>query len=337
MPNALQVVGFFCALLIAYPAIAWLERRSALDVLRPYRLLRTPLLPLADVLKHLAKRGSIPAEADAFQMRLAPFIGLLPVVLVIAALPVAPVVDGPTQVSLTDGSAPILMPFAFLLLSTLGIAFGGAGSGNPLALLTSLRLCLVRISTLLTSVIACLSIARLSHSPTLSGVVMGQLAPLSKWTGALPAWGILASPLAFATALLSLALLAQRMHRSRMDHLHDLEESYVAKISGPLLLVTRVFEILDLFAGACLLTVFFLGGWSLPGLDVTEALPSLNIGLLHAAVFLGKAIALSAAIVFLRRGLPSFSAGQLWRLVWLILLPTATLSFFLPLSAFLPG
>jgi|GEM_PF-1930905 len=337
MPHALQVFGFFGAVLIAYPAIAWLERRSTADVFRPTRLLQSPLQPLADVLKLLGKRGPIPENADRVLMRTGPFFGAFAVLMVMAVLPVAPLVTQGAQVGLTDGSAPLLLPFAFLLLSTCAIAFGGAGSGNPLALLTALRLSLVRVSTLVTALVACLAIVRVGRTSAMNGIVAAQQQALSTETAATPAWGVLTSPVSFAVALLCFALLAQGMHRSREGRPHDLGESYVAQMTGPLQLATRVFEVLDVFACASLLCVVFFGGWSIPfvddGLSTTTTTTD---ALLRAGVFMAKSIGLSAGIVFLRRALPSFAPGQLWRFVWLVLLPIAVFSIFVPLAVFLP-
>ena len=82
-----------------------------------------------------------------------------------------------------------------------------------------------------------------------------------------------------------------------------------------MLLGHRVFESLDLVAGASILAVLFLGAWHVPLLAVPEAL-----------VTVVKILVVLVAIVVVRNALPVLTPAVALRLCWIVLLPLAVLA-----------
>lgn len=297
-----RALATFSAALIALPVVAWIEglrgsRTTAVSGVVS-RGPRGALTALASAVKLLEKRSPRTLEADRLLHALAPALGLIPTVALLAILPLTP----------TDPvDAPLPMALAMPLLSTGAIALAGIGGGNKLAQLSALRLVVLRLSVVVVVAVGAVGSVLVAGSLDLAEMVTAQSRSL---VGVLPRWGVLLDAPGFFASVLALAIHAQHVVRART--VPSLAEPWHGEATGPVLLGHRVFESLDLLAGAALIAVLYLGGWHLPFLGDGGAL----------ATILKVGLAL-AAIVAVRNLIPAATPGVAVRLCWTVLVPIA--------------
>jgi NADH-quinone oxidoreductase subunit H len=299
-----RALGTVLAALIALPIVAWLEglRGRSAPTASPGVVNgpRGALTALAAAIKLLEKRAPRAPGADRLLHTTAPILALVPTLSVLAVIPLSPV--DPVAATL-----PFLL--ALLLVSTGAIALAGYSGGSSLAHLAGLRLVALRLSVLVVIAACALAPAHAAATVDLLGLVAAQAQPL---IGPIPRWGAIVAPTSFLAALLAFAIHAQHVLRARTEP--SLADTWLGDAIGPVLLGHRVFESLDLVAGACVLAVVFLGGWHLPGLPLPFAVASI----------LKVALAL-IAIVVARNTLPALTPAVALRVCWIVLLPMAVL------------
>lgn len=299
----LRAVGTIVVALLALPFVAWLEGlrgRSAPGAL-PGVVAgpRGASTAWATAIKLLEKRAPRTAGTDRLLHAAAPVLAVIPTLAVPAIMPLQR--DDPVM-----ATVPFIL--ALSLLSTGAVALAGWGSGNRLAHLAALRLVALRSSVLIVIAASSLAMVRDAGSLDLGAVVETQARVL---VGLVPRWGVLIAPTAFFAALVALAMHAQLMSRARSEP--SLAEPWFGGATGPVLLGHRVFESLDLLAGACLLAVIFLGGWHLPLGELPGPL-----------VTIGKVALALALIVGVRNALPtSLTTALAVRICFIGLLPLA--------------
>lgn len=306
--------------LLLYPPVAWLDRWAQRAPGDPTPLPLSPLLPLANAVKLLQKRAALSSSADRLVHVAAPLFSLLPSLCALATVPLAPAVTTTTGASVRlgvargEGTLPVAL--ALLLLATSGIALAGWAGANRLALLGALRLVLLRTAALVVVALGAAGVCLLHQTLSFEGLVLAQADPV---LGPLPSLGVLVNPVGFGCSILALAVLGQRLVRSRPDEHADLVEPYAAEAAGVTLLGHRFFEVVDVLASAALVTTVFLGGWLIPGVDGagTTALP-LDAALGRALVLLAKVILAAALILAVRRSLPPLRHDQAQSLVWVL-------------------
>lgn len=320
---------FSLALIALYPAVSWLERRSALAAEERERVGRRPLLPLARTLKLLSKRSGAPPRADMPLHILAPWLGLGCSVLALSLLPLTMSTRGAVA---PGGTLPMVL--GLFLCTTWTVAVGATAGGNRLALLGGLRLASLRGGTLIAAALGFVAISRQLGTLSLAGLVHAQSEPAFAFLPGkgLPAWGFVESPLGAGIALVALAVLSQRMSPTRPDIALDLVDGYAAAAAGPTLLVHRGFEILELLAHGAIIATLLLGGWAIPFVDWNGSWgePSSFMLWSRGAVFIGKALLGCLMILVMRRLLPPLSVAQATRLAWIVLVPLAGLALLFP-------
>ena len=250
-------------------------------------------------LRLLSSRASLPPDCDPLLHRLAPVLALIPPAAVVVLIPAhsAEIVPGPTL--------PVVL--ALPLLSTGAIGIAGYASGNRLALLDALRSATARAALFTAAGAAGIGAARLSGS-TLIEVAQAQSGPSGLWS-ALPAWGVLSSPVLALTSLVALALLHGTQHPRT-----TLLTPWFAEASGAVRLGHLLFLKLDVFAMALGFAFVFLGGCSVPGMDIAAFETFFLIAKAGAAIW-------AAALV--RRVLDEVRTETVASISLLVLLPAA--------------
>lgn len=299
----LRAVGTVIAAVVALPFVAWLEGlrgRSSAPSLAPGVVNgpRGALTALATAIKLLEKRAPRAPGADRLLHTTAPVLALIPTLSVLAVIPLSP--HDPVAATL-----PFVLSFS--LVSTAAVALAGYGGGSSLAHLAALRLVALRMSVVVVVAAAAMASAHAAHTVELPGIVSAQAVPFA---GPVPRWGALLAPTSFFAALTALAIHAQHVLRARTEP--SLADPWLGNAIGPVLLGHRVFESLDLVAGAALLAVLFLGGWHVPGLQLP-----------YAAASIGKVALALVAIVAARNMLPALTPAVSLRICWIVLLPLA--------------
>jgi NADH-quinone oxidoreductase subunit H len=253
---------------------------------------------VADGVKFVQKEDVIPTAADRTVFRLAPAIALIPYLVVLVAIPVAP-----------DAIAAVIDPSLFFVLAlmsigVLGSLMAGWSSANKFSLLGALRVAAQLMSYELPFVLAAASAAMAAGSVSLA-VIAGA------WT---PWWLLWQLPALFVFFVAGLAELIRPPF--------DMPVADAEIIFGPFTEYTGIrFAVFLLaeYAGivvlAALTTVLFLGGWHGPGDDDV-------VGWIWTLL---KIAAVSFVVIWLRVAYPRLREDQLQRLAWVVLVPLALL------------
>ena len=136
----------FVALLVATAMMIWFERKVISDMQSrigpnragPWGLLQT----LADGTKLVFKEDLLPDRADAFVFKLAPYLSVIPAVLIFTVVPVGGVitVGGYTfELQVADPPMGILLVLAMSGIAVYGVMLAGWSSGSKYPLLGSVR------------------------------------------------------------------------------------------------------------------------------------------------------------------------------------------------------
>lgn len=247
---------------------------------------------IADGIKFAQKDDVLPAGADRVAYRVAPGAALIPYLVVLAFLPLAPGWVG------VDAAAGVLVVVALINVAVIGTMLGGLAGGTRL-LSGALRNASEVLSSQLAFVLAAISVATAAGTLSLTGIV-------ERWSPWWLAWQAVGFAVFFTSGL---AVLRRRPFDAPWAGLRG-----AAGFAGLRFAAFVFAEYAAVLVLCGLTTVLYLGGWRGPG---PEAL---------APVWtLGKVFLLVGVVVWVGATLPRLRADQLRRLVWRTLLPLAVL------------
>ena len=250
---------------------------------------------VADGVKFVQKEDVTPAAADRRVFRLAPGVALVPYLVAMAAVPLAPGVVG------ADLDAGLLFVLAASAVGVLGTLMAGWSSANKYALLGGLRTAAQLLSYELPIVLAASSVAMAAGTLSLTGIV-------EAWR---PWWLLWQAPALVCFVVAGVAELTRPPF--------DMPVADSEIVFGPYTEYTGLrfaFFLLSEYAGivvlAALTAVLFLGGWRGP---VDEVL-----GWLWTLVKTG---AVALLVIWVRVAWPRLREDQLQALAWKALVPLA--------------
>ena len=250
---------------------------------------------VADGVKFVQKEDVTPAAADRRVFRLAPGVALVPYLVAMVAVPLAPGVVG------ADLDAGLLFVLAASAVGVLGTLMAGWSSANKYALLGGLRTAAQLLSYELPIVLAASSVAMAAGTLSLTGIV-------EAWRP----WWLLWQALALVCFVVAgVAELARPPF--------DMPVADSEIVFGPYTEYTGLrfaFFLLSEYAGivllAALTTVLFLGGWRGPAAGV--------LGWLWTLVKTGV---VALVVIWVRVAWPRLREDQLQALAWKALVPLA--------------
>jgi NADH-quinone oxidoreductase subunit H len=252
---------------------------------------------VADGVKFVQKEDVVPAAADRTVFRLAPAVALLPYLIVLVAIPIAPDQAG----ALLDPS--LFFALAVMSVGVLGSLMAGWSSANKFSLLGGLRVAAQLMAYELPFVLAAVSPAMAAGTLSLSGII-------EAWQ---PWWLLWQFPALIAFFVAGLAELQRPPF--------DMPVADAEIIFGPYTEYTGIRFALFLlaeYAGivvlAALTSVLFLGGWRGPSPD--------DLGWLWTLLKIG---AVSFVVIWLRVAYPRLREDQLQKLAWVGLVPLVLL------------
>ncbi|MQA04128.1 MAG: NADH-quinone oxidoreductase subunit NuoH [Streptosporangiales bacterium] len=299
---AVRVVVVFAAFLVLPMVVGYLEHKAMAHM-------QGRLGPMyaggfhgwaqlvADGVKFAQKEDIVPQAADRTVFKLAPWVALLPYLLVLVVVPV-----GPGGLVGRDLDAGLFYALAVLGIGVLGAIMAGYASANKFALLGGVRAAAQLLAYELPLVIAAVSVAMAAGTLSLTGIV-------EAWQ---PWW------LAWQLPALIVFVVAGVAELRRVPFDMPIADSEI--ILGPYTEYTGLRFALFLlaeYAGivvvAALTTVLFLGGWKGPFLDT-------ELGWLWTGV---KLLLVSFVMIWLRVSFPRLREDQLQRLAWVGLVPLA--------------
>ena len=248
---------------------------------------------VADGVKFVQKEDITPAAADGRVFRLAPGVALVPYLVAMAAIPIAPGIVG------ADLDAGLLFVLAASTVGVLGTLMAGWSSANKYALLGGLRTAAQLLSYELPLVLAASSVAMAAGTLSLSGIVVA-------WQ---PWWLIWQAPAMVCFVVAGVAELARPPFDMPVADSEIVFGPYT-EYSG----LRFAFFLLSEYAGivvlAALTAVLFLGGWYGPGPD-------------GAWWMLAKTGLVAVLVIWVRVAWPRLREDQLQTLAWKVLVPLA--------------
>lgn len=250
---------------------------------------------IADGVKFAQKEDVIPAAADRRVFALAPAVALIPYLLVMVVIPVAPGLVG------VDLDAGLFFALAVMGVGVLGSIMAGWSSGNKYSLMGGMRSAAQLMAYELPLVLAASSVAMAAGTLSLPDIV-------GAWQWWWLPWQAIGAVVFFVAGLAEL-------RRPPFDM--PIADSEI--IMGPMTEYTGMrFALFMLaeYAGIIVLcaltTVLFLGGWHGP------LLPGVVWTLLKTAL-------LVFVVIWVRVSYPRLREDQLQRLAWVALVPLALL------------
>ena len=250
---------------------------------------------VADGVKFAQKESVVPAAADSNVFKLAPAVALIPYMVVIVAIPVAPDWVG------TDLDAGLFFVLAVMGIGVLGSLMAGWASANKFSLLGGLRTAAQLLAYELPFLLAAASVAMAAGTLSLSGIV-------EEWEWWWLLWQLPAGVVFFVAGLAELQRPPFDMPVADSEIIFGAYTEYTG-LRFALFLLAEYAGIVVLCA---LTTVLFLGGWKGPFDDV-----------LGVVWTLAKTFALAFVVIWLRVSYPRLREDQLQRLAWLVLVPVA--------------
>ncbi|HEX6328858.1 MAG TPA: complex I subunit 1 family protein [Jiangellaceae bacterium] len=252
---------------------------------------------IADGVKFVQKEDVLPARADRTVYRLAPAVALVPYLVALAFIPLAPGWVG------ADVDAGLLVVLAVMGVAVLGAVMGGWASASKYSLLGGLRNAAQLLAYELPFVLAAASVAMAAGTLSLTGIV-------EQWRPWWMLWQAIGAVVFFTAGLAEL-------HRPPFDMpIADAEIilGALTEYSG----LRFAFFLLAEYAGILVLcgltTVLFLGGWQGPGPDALGPVWTLL-----------KVFLLAGVVIWMRVAFPRLRADQLQKFAWQGLVPLALL------------
>lgn len=311
------------------------------------------LHPAADGVKTAFKADFVPPGGDRLLYNLAPWITLLPALVVLAVVPFGPTmcfeaVEGglPNFMGFTgieavggrcesasfslqvaDLNVGILYFFAMAGTGIVGAALAGWASDNKFSLLGGMRAASQMISYEVTLGLTVVGALMVYGTVRVNEMVLWQ---------AENAWGVFVQPLAFFLFFAAAIAESKRIPFDLPEGESELVAGYFTEYSGMKFSMFFFGEFIAVVSSSTLMAALFLGGWHLPfvtanGIEIAwgetvyyaTTLPGQLLVLIGVFGFIGKVLALCLLQVTIRWTLPRFRYDQLMRLGWRKLLPAS--------------
>lgn len=359
--NAVKMIVVFAMMVQAVPILVWLERRGSAFIqnrLGPNRVGPLGLLQLlADAVKFLFKEEFSPASGYKFLYYAAPVLALIPASLAFSAIPLSTPVSvdafemfgqswGPYQFVWQgmEVNVGIVYVLGMSSLAAYAILAAGFGSGNKYSLLGALRASSQIISYELALGLSIVGVILLYGSFNLTEMIAAQQGPLSfsvfgytiqAVSSFIPNWGIFFQPLGAIIFFAATFAESNRLPFDLPEGEAELVAGFHVEYGGFKMLMFFIGEYGHMMVASGLMTTFFFGGYSIPGLSQPELLSWLQaqVGAGTLASFLtGLIFFISFNIKFaiflwifvqVRWTLPRFRYDQLMDLGWKTMLPWA--------------
>ena len=303
------LIGFGLVIIVLTNIVffMWAEFKIAGRVVDRYGPMETGrfhgwLQPLADIVKFLNKEDIVPAKSDKLMFRIAPFVGFVPMVMTLVAIPYA---DKLMVRSLDIGVFYVIALSSFTFVS---MVMGGWASNNKYGLIGAFRAAGQLLSYELPLGLAIAGVAMMSGTLNLAGIVGHQTV-----------WNIAVQPVGFLVFMVAMQAELLRSPFDLAGAETEIVSGFSVEYSGMRFALFMVSEFFGLWALACLAVILFLGGWHGPYLP-------------GVVWFFIKFYAIFLFLAFSRVSIPRVRPDQLMDLGWKVLLPAALGNIFITAS-----
>jgi NADH-quinone oxidoreductase subunit H len=266
---------------------------------------------LAEVGKWIQKEDIVPWRADRRLFAIAPYVVVLSVFLILAAVPFGP------DAWFTNLDVGIFYILAVSSISVLGILIAGWSSANKYSLLGGLRAAGQLIAYELPMVLAVVGVVIQAGTLNMQGIVAAQ------HDGEIFGFAGIGNPFFFTQIVgffIFLVAVQAELTQTPFDMPvaeSELVSGYMTEYSGMRFLLFFIAEFASAGAFAAVAATLFLGGWALPGVDLDAD----YMNVLGPIVLLVKIMLISFLVFWVRFTYPRFREDQLQQLAWKILIP----------------
>jgi NADH-quinone oxidoreductase subunit H len=326
----IKVVVGFAALMGAVTLMIWFERKAISDMQSrigpqrwgPFGILQT----LADGIKLFFKEDLIPAEADRFVFKLAPYLVLVPALITFSIVPVGGTLDiAGHQVMLQIANPPmgILVMLAMSGISVYGVMLAGWASGSKYPLLSSVRASAQMISYEAALGITIVTVILVTGSLSTHDIVTSQ-------GGGIWHWNVIR--LGIVPFVIFWMAITAELNRPPFDVVEsdsELVGGFNTEYSALRFALFYLAEFMNTITMSAIIVTLFLGGpagWAPNVAHLKWLFP--------IAWFLVKTIGFAFCYIWFRASLPRFRYDQLMDLGWKRLIPLS-LGWMLIVAGFL--
>ncbi|QDU18430.1 NADH-quinone oxidoreductase subunit NuoH [Urbifossiella limnaea] len=307
---------------------AWIQDRVGPNRVGPFGLLQ----PLADGGKFFLKEEVIPAHVDRIFYVLAPAVGVITALLALAVVPVGgatpPPDPAPTVAAFDQAQADyrsklnlviapgidvgVLYVFALGSLAVYGVILAGWSANNKYSLLGAMRSSAQIISYEIPLGMAVLGVFLIVGSLNLERIAAWQ--ETHTW------WLVFFQPLAALLFMISAYAEGSRLPFDLPEAEQELVGGFHTEYSSMKLGLLLMTEFIHLITAGFMMSILFLGGWSLFGLENVSADPTVT-AVLKAGILLTKMFLYCVFALIVRWTIPRFRFDQLMNLAWKVMIP----------------
>jgi len=266
---------------------------------------------LAEVGKWLQKEDLFPDGADRRVFALAPIVVVMSTFLIYVVIPFGP------DAWFTQIPTGIFLALALSSISVIGILMAGWASANKYSLMGGLRAAGQLIAYELPLVLAVVGVVIQAGTLDMQGIVVAQRG------GEIFGWGAIGNPYIF-TQFIGFVMFVVAMQAELTQPPFDmpvaeseLVAGYLTEYSGFRFLLFFIGEFATAGAFAAIAATLFLGGWSLPFID----LDSNWMNVIGPLVLFAKMLLIVFLVMWVRFTYPRFREDQLQILAWKYLIP----------------
>jgi NADH-quinone oxidoreductase subunit H len=326
----IKVVAGFAIGMGSVIIMVWFERKAISDMQSrigpqkwgPFGILQS----LADGIKLFAKEDIIPAEADPFVFKLAPYLVLVPALLTFGIVPLGGTLHiAGYSVALQVANPPmgILVMLAMSGISVYGVMLAGWASGSKYPMLSSVRATAQMISYEAALGMTVVTVVLVTGSLSTHDIVTSQ--GLGFWH-----WNIIR--LGLIPFVIYLIAITAELNRPPFDVVEaesELVGGFHTEYSSIRFALFFLSEYLNTITQSAIIVTLFLGGpagWVPPVPHLRWIFPIMW--------FVGKTVAFAFAYIWFRASLPRFRYDQVMELGWKRLIPLS-LGWMLVVAGFL--
>jgi len=323
------LVGF-AVLMASVIVMIWFERKAISDMQSrigpqrwgPFGLLQS----LADGIKLMFKEDLVPAEADRFVFKLAPYLVLVPALITFAIVPVGgtlTIAGHPVMLQIANPPMGILLMLVMSGISVYGVMLAGWSSGSKYPLLSSVRASAQMISYEAALGMTIVTVVLVTGSLSTHDIVTSQGQGIWHWNlirlGLVP----------FIVFVIAITAELNRPPFDVVEAESELVGGFHTEYSSIRFAIFFLAEYMNTITMSAMIVTLFLGGpagWVPNVAHLRWVFPILW--------FLVKTIAFAFAYIWFRASLPRMRYDQLMDLGWKRLIPLS-LGWMLIVAGFL--
>jgi NADH-quinone oxidoreductase subunit H len=326
----IKIIFSFAVCMGAVTLMIWFERKVISDMQSrigpnragPFGLLQT----LADGIKLFFKEDLIPEQSDRFVFKLAPYLSVVPALVIFAVVPFGGVVTiaGRTiDLQVADPPIGILLVLAMSAIGVYGIMLAGWASGSKYPLLSGVRASAQMISYEAALGMTVVTVVMMTGSLSTRSIVNSQ-------AGAIWHWNLIR--LGFVPAIIFIIAVIAETNRPPFDVVEaesELVGGFNTEYSSIRFALFYLAEFMNTITMSAVIVTLFFGG---P--DGYNPFGHYGSIVMPIAWFLIKVIAFCYFFVWLRGALPRMRYDKLMDLGWKRLIP-ASLGWLLIVAGFM--